>query len=130
MSTAETQQAAQAQTITTENEAASLLDQVIQSTRPQDQREADRTKNYCKRFLDQVVKPGHVVSNDVEANIKHWINEIDKTLSSQLNEVLHHPDFQRLEGTWRGLHYLVHQSETGENLKIRVLNVSKRDLFK
>jgi type VI secretion system protein ImpC len=128
MSAAETQQAAQ--TVTTQEEAASLLDQVIKVTRPQDEREADRTKTYFRRFLDQVVKPGQVVSNDVEANIKHWICQIDKSLSSQLNEVMHHPDFQRMEGTWRGLHYLVHQSETGENLKIRVLNVTKKELFR
>jgi type VI secretion system protein ImpC len=43
---------------------------------------------------------------------------------------MHHPDFQKLEGTWRGLHYLVHQSETGEALKIRVLNIKKQELFK
>src|SRR5262249_45435171 len=66
----------------------------------------------------------------VEANIKYWIGEIDKKLSAQLNEVMHHPDFQRLEGTWRGLHYLVDQSETGDNLKIRVLNVTRRELFR
>ena len=119
-----------AATTTTNEEASSLLDQVIKVTRPQDEREAERTKTYFRRFLDQVVKPGQVVSNDVEANIKHWIGEIDKSLSKQLNEVLHHADFQRLEGTWRGLHYLVHQSETGENLKIRVLNVTKKELFK
>jgi type VI secretion system protein ImpC len=77
-----------------------------------------------------VVKPGQVVSKDVEANIKYWIAQIDKSVSSQLNEIMHHPDFQRLEGTWRGLKYLIDQSETGETLKIRVLNVSKRDLFK
>src|SRR5262245_58452668 len=128
MSTAETQQAPQ--TVTTQEEATSLLDQVVRSTRPQDESEAERTKSYFRRFLDQVVKPGQVVSNDVEANIKHWIGEIDKSLSAQLNEVMHHPDFQRMEGTWRGLHYLVHQSETGENLKIRVLNVTRRELFK
>jgi type VI secretion system protein ImpC len=128
MSAVETQPAAQ--TVTTEDEAKSLLDRVIESTRPQDQSEADRTKTYFSRFLDEVVKPGHVVSNDVEANIKFWIGEIDKKMSAQMNEVLHHPDFQRLEGTWRGLHYLVHQSETGELLKIRVLNVTKRELFK
>ncbi|HWY87015.1 MAG TPA: type VI secretion system contractile sheath large subunit [Gemmataceae bacterium] len=128
MSAAETQQAAQ--TVTTQEEAASLLDQVIKVTRPQDEREAERTKSYFRRFLDEVVKPGHVVSNDVEANIKHWIGEIDKSLSDQLNEVMHHPDFQKMEGTWRGLHYLVHQSETGENLKIRVLNVTSKELFK
>src|SRR3954471_9349000 len=111
-------------------DAPSLLDQVIQATRPQDDKEADRAKGYFKQFLEGVVKPGQVVSKDVETNIKYWIGEIDKKLSGQLNDVMHHPDFQKLEATWRGLHYLVHQSETGENLKIRVLNVSKRDLFR
>jgi type VI secretion system protein ImpC len=128
MSPTESQQAAQ--TVTTETEAASLLDQVIKVTRPQDESEAERTKTYFRRFLSEVVKPGHVVSNDVEVNIKHWIGEIDKLLSGQLNEVLHHPEFQRLEGAWRGLHYLVHQSETGEMLQVRVLNVTRRELFK
>lgn len=130
MSPAETQAAPAPAATVTDQEATSFLDQVIQATRPQDQSESQRTKTYFRRFLDQVVKPGQVVSQDVEANIKHWINQIDKTLTLQLNEVLHHPDFQRLEGCWRGLHYLVHQSETGENLKIRVLNVTKRELFK
>jgi type VI secretion system protein ImpC len=114
----------------TTTEATSLLDQVIQATRPMDNREAERNKSYFKQFLDSVVQPGQVVSKDVEANIKHWIGEIDKKLTDQLNEVMHHPDFQKLEGTWRGLHYLVHQSETGETLKIRVMNVKKQELFK
>src|ERR1700736_2064610 len=116
--------------VTTTEEASGLLDQVIQATRPQDNGEAQRAKNYFRRFLDQVVQPGQVVSKDVETNIKFWIGEVDKKLSAQLNEIMHHPDFQRLEGTWRGLKYLIDQSETGETLKIRVLNVSKRDLFK
>ncbi len=111
-------------------EAPDLLDQVIAATKPQSDTEAARAKGYFGQFLDQVIKPGQVVSKDVETNIKFWIGEIDKKLSSQLNEVMHAPEFQKLEGTWRGLHYMVHQSETGENLKIRVLNVSKRELFK
>jgi type VI secretion system protein ImpC len=129
MSTAEqatTAAGAAAQT----QEAPSLLDDVIKATKPQSQQEADRAKDYFKQFLDSAVKPGHVVSKDVETNIKYWIAEIDKKLSAQLNEVMHHADFQRLEASWRGLHYLVHQSETGEHLKIRVMNVSKRDLFR
>ena len=117
-------------TATTTTEAPSLLDQVISATRPQDQKEADRNRTYFKQFLEGVVQPGQVVSKDVETNIKYWIGEIDKKLTSQLNEVMHHPDFQKLEGTWRGLHYMVHQSETGENLKIRVMNVKKQELFK
>jgi len=111
-------------------EAPGLLDQVIAATKPQSDKEAERAKDYFRQFLDQAVKPGQVVSKDVETNIKYWIAEIDKKLSGQLNEIMHHEDFQRLEATWRGLNYLVSQSETGESLKIRVLNVNKRDLFK
>jgi len=128
MSSAEQQKAAAA--TTTEQEAPSLLDQVIQATRPQDNKEAERAKSYFKQFLESAVKPGQVISKDVETNIKAWIAEADRKLSAQLNEVMHSPEFQQLEGTWRGLHYLVHQSETGDALKIRVLNASKRDLFK
>jgi type VI secretion system protein ImpC len=111
-------------------EEAVLLDQILDRTRPFDAQERERNKDYVGQFLRQVVQPGQVVSKDVETNIKYWIAEIDKKLSAQLNEIMHAPEFQRLEATWRGLHYLVHQSETGEHLKIRVLNVSKRDLFK
>jgi type VI secretion system protein ImpC len=128
MSTAEpTKAAAPAATQTQE---VTLLDQILDRTKPLDQQERERNKDFVGQFLRQVVSPGQVVSKDVETNIKYWIAEIDKKLSAQLNEVMHHPDFQKLEGTWRGLHYLVHQSETGEQLKIRVLNVNKRDLFK
>src|SRR5271163_227280 len=104
------QQAASAAPETIGEEGPSLLDQVIQATKPQDNKEADRAKNYFKQFLESAVKPGMVVSKDVETNIKYWIGEIDKKLSAQLNEILHHPEFQRLEATWRGLHYLVNQS--------------------
>src|SRR6516165_9865391 len=128
MSAAEQAKSAAAATQT--REAPNLLDQVIAATRPQSDKEAERAKDYFRQFLDQVVKPGQVVSRDVEENVKFWIAQIDKKLSAQLNEIMHHPDFQRLEASWRGLKYLVDQSETGEYLKIRVLNVSKRDLFK
>ncbi len=126
MSSAEQVSSAAAQDV----ESVDLLDQVISATRPQSDQEAARAKDYFKQFLGQVVKPGQIISKEVDANVKHWIAQIDQVLTAQLNEVLHTPEFQKLESTWRGLHYLVHQSETGENLKIRVLNVSKRDLFK
>jgi type VI secretion system protein ImpC len=127
MSTAEEAKApAAAQTV----EAPSLLDQVVAATRPQTSDEQSRAKNYFRQFLEHVVKPEQVVSKDVETNIKTWIAEIDKKLSAQLNEILHEPAFQQLESTWRGLHYLVHQTETSTTLKIRVLNVKKQELFK
>src|SRR5438128_7930871 len=127
MSTAKTSEAAAAAQT---KEAPNLLDQVIAATRPQSNREAEAAKTYFRQFLDQVVQPGQVVSKDVESNVKYWIAQIDKKLSSQLNEIMHDPGFQQLESTWCGLKYLVDQSETGDTLKIRVLNVSKRDLFK
>src|SRR2546426_8735560 len=107
-----------------------LLDKILDRTKPLNDKERERNKDYVGQFLKQIVQPGQVISKDVETNIKFWIAEIDKKLSSQLNEVVHAPEFQQLEGTWRGLHCLVHQSETGERLKIRVLNVKKRELFK
>jgi type VI secretion system protein ImpC len=119
-------------------ESANLLDSLVDqweqkavtSTRPLDETEAQRTQTYLEEYIAQLIQPGQVVSKDVEANIKFWIKEIDKKLSGQLNEIMHTPEFQKLEGTWRGLHYLVMQSETGETLKIRVMNVNKRTLFR
>ncbi len=129
MSSAE-QAPAAAATATQTTEAPSLLDQVIKATRPQSEKEQERAKDYFRQFLDQAVKPGQVVSKDVETNIKTWIGEIDRKLTAQLNEVMHDPAVQKLESTWRGLHYLVMQSETSTTLKIRVLNLKKQELFK
>lgn len=102
-------------------------DTAIPSDSPDD---AKRLRSYFEEYVKLLVKPGQTVSKDVERTVKFWIAEIDKKLSAQLNEVLHHADFQRLEGSWRGLHYLVDQTETGEMMKVKVMNISKRDLFK
>ena len=70
------------------------------------------------------------VSEDAIKTIQSIIAGLDQKISEQLNLVLHHPDFQKLEGAWRGLHYLVNNTETDEQLKIRVLNISKNELGK
>ena len=70
------------------------------------------------------------VSKDAEAMINARIAQIDHLLSIQLNEILHHAAFQKLEGSWRGLQHLMDQSETSARLKIKVLNVSKKDLLR
>src|SRR5690606_30668777 len=70
------------------------------------------------------------IAPDTEAMINARIAQIDHLLSIQLNEIVHHPDFQKLEGSWRGLKYLLSQSETSSNLKIKVLNVSKKELLR
>ena len=109
----------------------SLLDQIIDEGRLA--READQ-KGYAKdlvgEFVSQVMEGTMTISKDTEAMINARIAQIDKLISDQLNEVMHHEDFQKLEGSWRGLHYLVSKSETGERMKIRVMNISKKDLLK
>ena len=109
---------------------ASLLDQILDSTRALDDNERNRNKTYVEQFVQNVMSGQEVVSKDVEETIEYWIAELDKKLSSQLNEVIHHPNFQKLEGTWRGLQHMVFNTETGTSLKIRVLNVKKQELLK
>lgn len=70
------------------------------------------------------------VSDDAIKSIQAIIAGLDQKITEQLNLVLHHPDFQKLEGAWRGLHYLVNNTETDEMLKIKVLNISKNELGK
>lgn len=111
-------------------EELNLLDQILDQTRAMDDQEREQNRSYIEQFLREVMKNEQVISKDVLANIKFWVSEIDKKLSMQLNEIMHHQDLQTLEGTWRGLHYLVQNTETGDTLKIRVLNVSKKDLLK
>ena len=70
----------------------------------------------------------NIISSDAYRTVEGMIAEIDRKLSEQINQIIHHQDFQRLEGSWRGLHYLVNNTETDEMLKIQVFNISKKDL--
>ena len=127
-----TQAQNQATTTTKEFDGAQWLDKALDTARVDrdDAAARKRGSDALDQFIAQAVKPGHVVSKDVETNVKYWIAEIDKKLTGQLNEIMHDPAFQKMEGTWRGLHYMVMNSETGDNLKIRVMNVTKRELEK
>ncbi|MEM6973770.1 MAG: type VI secretion system contractile sheath large subunit [Pseudomonadota bacterium] len=71
-----------------------------------------------------------LISQDVLQSIEGIIAEIDRKLTEQVNLVLHHEDFRKMEGAWRGLHFLVNNTETDEMLKIRVMDISKKDLGK
>jgi type VI secretion system protein ImpC len=109
----------------------SLLDQIVQEGRmARDPASKERGKNLVKEFVTQVLEGAMTVSKDAEAMINARIAQIDHLVSIQLSEVLHHPDFQKLEGTWRGLKYLMDQSETSDKLKIKILNTSKKDLLR
>ena len=77
---------------------------------------------------EQALAQTTLIGDDVVKSIEAMIAEIDKKLTEQINLILHHEEFQKLEGAWRGLHYLVNNTETDEMLKIRVMNISKKDL--
>jgi len=80
--------------------------------------------------IKEVMKGNLATSKDTADSIEQLIIEIDQLISIQLNEIIHHEEFQKLEASWRGLSYLVNQTETGTMLKLRVLNASKQDLWK
>jgi type VI secretion system protein ImpC len=109
----------------------SLLDKIVEEGRlARDPAERERGKNLVKEFVNQVLEGSMTIARDAEMMINARIAQIDHLISIQLNEVLHHPSFQKLEGTWRGLKHLVDQSETGTMMKIRVLNCGKKELLK
>jgi len=109
---------------------ASLLDQIVEQGRFSDASARERGKGLIKEFVAQVLEGSMTVARDADQMITQRVAQIDHLISLQLNEVLHHPSFQKLEGTWRGLKYLLDQSETGTMLKIRILNASKKDLLR
>ena len=119
------EQKQEAQAAETTTESFSLLDQAISATKQTSKEEAvDLIRSLVAEANSGVV----TYDRNVISTIRKGIAQIDKVVSKQLAAVMHHEKFQKLEGTWRGLHYLVHESETGEMLKIRMLNCSKKEL--
>jgi type VI secretion system protein ImpC len=112
-------------------EEKGLLDQIIDEGRlAREESQKGHAKDLISEFIGQVMEGTMTISKDTEAMINARIAQIDKLISDQLNEVMHAEEFQKLEASWRGLHYLVSKSETGERMKIRVMNVNKKDLLK
>ena len=112
-------------------EEVSLLDQIVEAGRfGKADAAKERGKDMIKQFVSQVLDETIMISEDTESMLNARIAEIDRLVSMQLNEVMHAPEFQKLEASWRGLKYLLSQSETGEGLKLKVLNVGKKELLK
>lgn len=108
-------------------EFASLLQKEF---KPKSDRAKEAVEEAVKTLAQQALEATGVISDDVIATINALIGQIDKQLSTQINQIIHHAEYQQLEGAWRGLHHLVNNTETDEMLKIRVMNVSKKDLGK
>ena len=108
----------------------SLLDRIMSEGKlARDESQRSHAKDLVGEFVSQVTTEGMTIGNNTVAGIKNRIAQIDQLLSDQLNGILHDPAFQSLESSWRGLHYLVANSETGTQLKIRVLNIKKSELL-
>lgn len=110
-----------------EGEALSFLDQAITATK---QTEPDTTKDLLANLTQQAMEGTLTWDRNLTVTIDKAVNKIDALISAQLAEIMHAEKFQKLEGSWRGMHHLVMNSETGSSLKIRMLNISKKELFK
>lgn len=126
MAGTEKQPAAAPQTTTTEAKTG-LLEKAIKATK---QTERSRAESLIRNFTQQALKGTLSWDKSMSRSIQKAIDAIDVQISKQLSAVMHHPDFQKLEGSWRGLNYLVMNSETGTDLKLRVFNCTKRELQK
>lgn len=112
-------------------EEVSLLDKIIQEGKmARDESQKARAKDMLTELVEQVLE-GHItVSDDTVAMIQQRIAQIDELMSVQLNEIIHAPEFQKLEAAWRGLEYLVKNTETSTSLKLRLLNATRQELQK
>jgi type VI secretion system protein ImpC len=109
----------------------SLLDQIIAKGKlARDDSQKPRARDLVGEFVHQIVDEGMTISKDTMTMIQTQIARIDELISKQLDEVLHHPDFQKIEASWRGLHYFVMNTETSTRLKLRLLCATKGELFK
>ncbi len=108
-----------------------LLDQILTEGRmARDDFQKERAKDMIGEFVNQVMSGELTMSKNMDVAINARIAEIDRLVSAQMNEIMHNEAFQKLEGSWRGLHHLVKNSLTGPQLKIRVMSVTKKELLK
>ncbi|WP_082993887.1 type VI secretion system contractile sheath large subunit [Bordetella bronchialis] len=98
--------------------------------KPRTDQAQQAVEDSVRTLASHALADASLVSGDVLGTVEALIAEIDRKLTEQINAVLHCAEFQALEGAWRGLHYLVSNTETDEHLKIRVMNIAKPDLYK
>ncbi|BCW90480.1 hypothetical protein sos41_36500 [Alphaproteobacteria bacterium SO-S41] len=117
----------QAATAFSGDEFASLLQKEF---KPKTDRAKERVEAAVRTLAQQALENSKVVGNDVFATIDQLKAELDRKLTDQINQIIHNKEFQKLESAWRGLDYLVGNSETGKDLKIKVMNITKDELGK
>lgn len=114
-----------------ESGSASLLEQIVEESRvAKSQDERERAKDIISELVREVTKGTVVASDNLSLTLDARVAQLDQLISDQLSAVMHAPAFQKLEATWRGLHYLCQQASTGQMLKFKVLNAAKKDLVR
>jgi type VI secretion system protein ImpC len=109
---------------------SSLLDRIIQDGKmARDESQHAYARDLVGEYVNQILEGGMTVSSDTVASIEAQVARIDELLTAQMNEILHHEELQRLEASWRGLHFLVFNTETSTRLKLRLLNITKKELL-
>src|SRR3954462_6147689 len=98
--------------------------------KPKTDEAKEAVERAVRTLAEQALSQTKLISTDVVKSIEAIIAQLDKKLTEQINLILHNEEFQKLEGAWRGLHYLVNNTETDEMLKIRFMNISKAELGK
>ncbi len=128
MAQSETQVQAEAQTTTAEASDFSAL--LKKEFKPKSDKAKEAVEGAVRILAEQALGNTALISDDALQSIESIIAALDAKLTEQLNHIMHHPDFQQLESSWRGLQHLVSNTETDEMLKIRVLNISKKEIGK
>ena len=119
------------QNITAENVELSDFEKLLnQEFKPKSDEANLAVQSAVQTLVGQALEHANLVSENSVKTIESIIAELDKKLSAQVNLIIHHENFQNLESAWRGLSYLVNNTETSESMKIRVMNISKKDLAK
>jgi type VI secretion system protein ImpC len=108
----------------------SLLDEILSETKIKPSDEGyEVARRGVQAFIAEMLAPAHAKEKIDKAAVDAMIAEIDKRLSLQVNEILHHPALQKLESTWRGLKFMIDRTDFRENIKVEMLSVSKEDLL-
>jgi type VI secretion system protein ImpC len=130
MAELETTQVAATGEVQESNDFSALLNKKLNKefNLKSDTAKAAEVENAVQTLAEYVLKDKSIISDDALNSIQAIIVQIDKKITEQVNLILHHDDFQKLEGSWRGLHYMVNNTETDETLKIKVMNISKKEL--
>lgn len=114
----------------TTRDADEFADLLKQSFKPRSEPQAKEVENAVATLVREALADTSIIKDDVLDTIEEMIARLDQKLTEQVNEIVHAPEFQQIESAWRGLNYLVFNSETDSQLKIKVMNASKNELYR